>query len=164
LIQFLRLTPRLESLELLRLSGANAVLEALATPPSPPLMQNSLADGSDASNPQATQICPSLVHVNLSDCPDVRTGPLVRLVKSRLHIATAEACLGEGSGAEAPLSQPVAEIASLKVDGCQHIEADVLPWLRGKVKVFSCVYMTKMEAKRRPKVWLIFYLMICANV
>jgi len=146
LVQFLRLTAPLETLELLHLSSTNAVLEALATPQSSLPVHNASGNCSNTSGAQPVHLCPSLAHLNVSHCPDVRTGPLVRLVKSRLRSVMAETCPVGGDGAEVRLSPPVAEIASLMVDGCPQVEPEVLPWLRDKVKVFSCVYMTRKAA------------------
>ncbi|KAG1802697.1 uncharacterized protein HD556DRAFT_707046 [Suillus plorans] len=93
-------------------------------------------------NDQHQDVCTFLRHVDLSSCGDLLTRNAYSLVKTRLRTDQPAA---EGGG------QPGcrAEIESLRLDGCPLIEAEMLPWFRGKVKVFSCVYMTKKEGKQR---------------
>lgn len=123
LIEFLQANPSLETLELSRISnGALDVLEALAT-----------RVGPDPSSPKI--LCPQLIHLNLSHCPDVGTGPLVRLVRSRN---------GDSSS-----PSPIQRIESLIVDGCGQIEAGWLEWFRQNVDRFSCIYVSKRAAKNR---------------
>ena len=87
-------------------------------------------------------VCPLLKHVDLSNCADLLTGSPYSLVKSRLR--TDQLVTGDESQACCR-----AEIETLRLDGCPNIEGEMLPWFREKVKVFSCVYMSKNEANRR---------------
>ncbi|KAG7088347.1 hypothetical protein E1B28_012351 [Marasmius oreades] len=122
-LQLLSMNPLLQSLVLNHLAyTANPVLEALA-PPS-----------------QAGALCPALTHVDFSNCPDVQTGPLARLVKSRLAIEKETTPEGESS-----VRRP-APIDVIKVDGCPRIDAEFIPWFRQRVQTFSCIYMTKKAA------------------
>lgn len=125
LISFLESLPLLKNLELSYTTNvAHNLLQALAPEPS-------LHNSSTATVDQNTLMCPSLTHLNISHCPEVKTGPLVRLVKSRQ-------------------AQPqMTRIMSLTVDGCDHVEADWLKWFREKVPIFSCAYLTKKAAKYR---------------
>jgi F-box/TPR repeat protein Pof3 len=125
LISFLESLPLLENLELSYTTNvAHDLLQALAPEPS-------LHNSGSATTDQNTLMCPSLTHLNLSHCPEVKTGPLVRLVKSRQ-------------------AQPqMTRIMSLTVDGCDHVEADWIKWFREKVPNFSCVYLTLKAAKYR---------------
>ena len=56
------------------------------------------------------------------------------------------------SDAERPANGDVAEgtairpISELILDGCPEIEAEHLPWLKERVKRFSCVYLSKKAA------------------
>ncbi|TFK55738.1 hypothetical protein OE88DRAFT_654163 [Heliocybe sulcata] len=111
----------------------NVIIEALADGP----------QGGDAS-----LLCPSLQHLNVSNSPDVKTGPLIRLVKA--HLA------GDNKSAEsqAPQSQTSGEdgkpkikpLQSLIMDGCPLIDSETLPWFRSKVPLLSCAYMSKKAA------------------
>ncbi|KAK0201820.1 hypothetical protein DFS33DRAFT_1350310 [Desarmillaria ectypa] len=83
-----------------------------------------------------TTSCPSLQYVDLSQCPDVRTGPLSRIVKARQSLSEGAT---DGKATFAP-------IHTLIVDGCPLIDAEYLPWFRQRVKNFSCVYLTKKAA------------------
>ncbi|KAK0187903.1 hypothetical protein F5146DRAFT_1226277 [Armillaria mellea] len=80
--------------------------------------------------------CPSLQYVDLSQCPDVRTGPLSRIVKARRSPS-------EGA-TDGDTAFPL--IHTLIVDGCPLIDAEYLPWFRQHVKNFSCIYLTKKAA------------------
>lgn len=98
-------------------STVNPVVEALATP-------------LDALSPDLP--CPMLSHLNLSGCSDVKSGPISRLVESRIR--------GD---------QLKSDIQFLKIDSCPLVDAEFLPWFRQRVKNFSCVYLTKQAAKYR---------------
>ena len=141
LIQFLCSASSLQTLALTHLSCVNAVVEALVRDTDP---ANWISDRTIAGpSREISHICPSLVHVEFSHS-DVTAGPLVRLIKSRLASTMAYTHASETE----PLMTPsVAQILSLVVDGCPQVEASALPWLRSKVDVFSCVYMSKKEAK-----------------
>ncbi|ESK90443.1 f-box domain protein [Moniliophthora roreri MCA 2997] len=115
MIDLLRANPLLESITLNYLaSTSQAIIEALA------------------SSPLDAILCPALKNVDISHCPDVTTGPLMRLVKSRR--------LSVENGIS-----DVQPIVTIKADGCPGIEASFLPWFRERV-TFSCVYMTKKAA------------------
>ncbi|KAJ7134709.1 hypothetical protein C8R44DRAFT_433110 [Mycena epipterygia] len=123
LLKLLDLTLTLKTLALTRLDAAsNVVLEALV-----------------ASGPSdATPLCPALTHLDLSHCPDVKTGRIVALLSSR------------NSRAELPsdIVDPLvpARIRTLIVDGCPQIEANSIPWIRTQVSTFSCIYLSKQAA------------------
>ena len=83
LIPFLRAASSLEVFSLSQVYGqVNAVVEALANSPT-------LSRGS-ASSPTVAIMCPRLAHIKLSACTDLKTGAVVRLVKSRLPAVTSE--------------------------------------------------------------------------
>jgi hypothetical protein len=67
---------------------------------------------------------------------NIGTGALVRLVKSKLGDKE------EGAEETVPIS-------SLVIDECPNVDAAWLPWLRKHVKLVSCVYMTKKQAKMK---------------
>ncbi|KAG2119513.1 uncharacterized protein F5147DRAFT_664404 [Suillus discolor] len=93
-------------------------------------------------NDQDQDVCTFLRHVDLSSSGDLLTRNVYSLVKTRLR--TDQPAIEDGG-------QPGcrAEIESLRLDDCPLMEAEMLPWFREKVKVFSCVYMTKKEGKQR---------------
>ncbi|KAH7888598.1 hypothetical protein F5I97DRAFT_722507 [Phlebopus sp. FC_14] len=122
-------SPCLESLQLYSVQGvANDVLEHLAGRHSVPEDRMKVENGLR---------CPSLKHVDVSHCSDLLTGSVYRLVKSRLQDES------QTSG----LSSSCCKIESLRVDGCPNLDAEMLSWFRSKVAKFSCVYMTKKEAR-----------------
>ncbi|KAJ7147052.1 hypothetical protein C8R43DRAFT_538718 [Mycena crocata] len=122
LLKLLGITPSLKTLELTRLDAvANVVNEALAGERTP--------SGANA-------MCPALAHLNVSHCPDVRTAPIVALLKSR-------------NASNNDIEPPLAQITTLIIDGCPQIEASSLPWMRAQVKTFSCIYLNKRAATWR---------------
>ncbi|KAJ7675737.1 hypothetical protein DFH06DRAFT_1292001 [Mycena polygramma] len=125
LLTLLDLTPTLRKLELTRLGEvANPVVEALG----------GRGDG-------GSTLCPALEHLDISNCSDAKTAPIVALLNSRNPPV-------EGS-ADATPPPVLARIRTLKADGCPLIQANVIPWIRTRVKTFSCVYMTKRQASWR---------------
>lgn len=78
-----------------------------------------------------TGLCPRLTSLTLSNSL-ISEDPLIRLVKTR------------NWGDEQSLK-------ILNVDRCDNVNPDALPWLRSKVPVVSCVYMTKKQAKRKNR-------------
>lgn len=138
LMPFLRAASSLEVFGLSQVNGqVNAVVEALANP-------QTLSPDS-VSSPTETIMCPRLAHIKLSACTDLKTGAVIRLVKSRLP-AVASTSSQDASTVTEDISA-VVQIESLIVDMCPLIESEVLPWLRSKVRTFSCVYATGKDAK-----------------
>jgi hypothetical protein len=138
LVPFLRAASSLETFELSHIDGqVNAVVETLATQPSP----------SPSSSSLETPICHRLTHVTLSACPNLKTGAVIRLVKSRLPAVQPESHPDAAAGVQCVTA--VAQIETLVVDKCPLIEPEVLPWLRSRVRTFSCVYATGKDARWR---------------
>ena len=79
----------------------------------------------------AKGLCPRLTSLTLSNSL-ISEDPLIRLVKAR------------NGGDEQSLKM-------LVVDSCDNVNPDALPWLRSKVPVVSCVYMTKKQAKKKNR-------------
>ncbi|KAJ7288248.1 hypothetical protein C8J57DRAFT_1115677 [Mycena rebaudengoi] len=128
LLELLDITPTLKTLELVRLDSiSNLVIETLAT--------RSLQPTSDTPL-EFTPLCPGLVHLNVSHCPDVQGGPLARLLRARNPEQPSDA-------AKPPV---VAVIKSVLADGCPLIDASSISWFRARVKAFSCTYLTKKAA------------------
>ncbi|KAJ7175942.1 hypothetical protein C8R46DRAFT_1214386 [Mycena filopes] len=123
LLQLLAVTPTLETLEHTRHGATNGVIEALV-----------------GASPAGTtpHLCPALSHLDISHCPDVKSGPIITLLNSRNPLP-----------ADLPaevLRQAPARIKSIKADGCPQIQATALPWIRTRVQTFSCTYLTKQQA------------------
>ncbi|KAG1737623.1 hypothetical protein EDB19DRAFT_2025597 [Suillus lakei] len=118
-------------LETLQISGIHGVI-------------NDVLDFISGTHPNdhRQDVCTSLKNVDLSSSGDLLTRNAYSLVKTRLRTDQSVNVDGGQAGCKA-------EIESLRLDGCVLIEAEMLPWFRGKVKVFSCVYMTKKEGKQR---------------
>jgi F-box/TPR repeat protein Pof3 len=79
----------------------------------------------------AQGLCPRLTSLTLSNSL-INEDTIIRLVKAR------------NGGDEQSLKM-------LIVDSCDNVNPDVLPWLRSKVPVVSCVYMTKKQAKKKNR-------------
>jgi len=79
----------------------------------------------------AKGLCPRLTSLTLSNSL-ITEDAIIRLVKAR------------NGGDEQSLKM-------LIVDRCDNINPDALPWLRSKVPVVSCVYMTKKQAKKKNR-------------
>jgi len=140
LVALLRISPDLESLEVSNTTaGVTSIIEALAAHYSPPNQNPILKD--DA--PQELALCPRLTHVNFTSCPEVQTGPVVRLIKSQLPPALSPATSPE----TCPLPS-VDRIQSLIIDYCPNVDATWLPKLKDAVAYVSCVYTTKKTKYR----------------
>lgn len=130
-IPLLRISNALQTLQISNVcSLAPPVIEALATPATP-AHDPSIPD----SSASPVMLCPHLTSVDFSSCPDVETGPLVRLVKSRLP---KDDPTSENKETRAP-----SPINSLVVDFCPRIDSMWLQWFRTRVPQVSCVYMKK---------------------
>ncbi|KAF8645268.1 hypothetical protein AX16_008092 [Volvariella volvacea WC 439] len=124
-VNLLQLAQKLEHLEIVGTNGiANAVALALAG--------KSTTQDQENSPTNSPTICPNLSYLNLSRSPDLKTGPVVRIIKHRNENPEA-GC------------RP---INSLVIDECHLIDSGVLPFLRSCIQRFSCVYMTKKAAKK----------------
>ena len=144
-LSLLQQARRLQTLELKYLGGnqANAILQALSQSASTH-QDGEGGEGGGGSMP--TMLCPSLTHVNFSHCPDVKSGSLMALVKTRLPSMTSDTPV---VAATLPEQSQTAPIDTLIVDGCPLVEMDILPWLRSKVRLVSCIYMSKKDARWR---------------
>ncbi|GLB38382.1 putative CSL zinc finger [Lyophyllum shimeji] len=152
IIRLLKHAPALTHLDLIYVSkGPNAVIEALAGPalvPSSPGKRHPPELAASARPDTEHVLCPALTHINLSASADVRTGPLVRLVRARLPLAPATSTTDDTSPRAAgqsdsepamvvdepePAPPRCARILGLTLDGCEQIEADWLPWFKQHV-------------------------------
>ena len=144
LILALFCTPKLEVLQLRGDFDANAVAESLSSQsPTPPTPLTSESRGHDFT--ELPILCPSLDVLDLSGSPNLRTGPVMRLIKERLGLAASQ----DGGKYRLPgqdSDQFVSSIRTLKIDECPHIEAEILPWFRKNVPQFSCRYATEKRA------------------
>lgn len=134
LLVLLHSSPTLQSLELTRLDAVSS------------LVVEALVDHTGLESP----ICPVLDQLDISYCQDIKTAPIVALLNSRNP--QAEPTVGP-AGVDQELSagaiQPLARIRTLKADGCPQIQANFIPWIRARVEIFSCVYLTRREASWR---------------
>ncbi|KAH8998409.1 hypothetical protein EDB92DRAFT_2017361 [Lactarius akahatsu] len=79
-------------------------------------------------------LCPALSVLDLSQSADLKTGPVMRMVKERIALA------GSWDGGRYHLpgedgDRGISCIQALKVDQCPHIEEDMLPWFQKNVNV-----------------------------
>ena len=99
-------------------------------------------------DPNLPILCPALSVLDLSQSADLETGPLMRIVKERIALATSQYGRYQLPGHDG--DQEVSCIRALKVDGCPHIKVEMLPWFRKNVPQFSCRY-SRYEFKLRGK-------------
>lgn len=146
LILALSCAPRLEVLQLSGDFDSNAVAESLSSQsPTLPLLPTFESRGHVFT--ELPILCPSLTVLDLSGSPNLRTGPVMRLVKERLGLAASQ----DGGKYRLPgqdNDRLVSSIRTLKLDGCPHIEAEILPWFRKNVPQFSCRYITEKRMMR----------------
>ena len=133
LVELLRENPSISHLQLSRIgAGVSLVVEALEPLTDSPTQAS---DSADRGAPFLGPMCPLLTHLDISHCPDIRTGPLVRLIKARNLAGQSE--------------DGLTAVQTLLVDGCPQIDADWLPWFRANVQSFSCVAWSKKMGKVR---------------
>ena len=139
-------SPKLKILQLAGAFDANAIAESLSRAYlKPPSVLVSESRGAVTIEPPI--LCPSLDVLDLSGSQNLRTGPVMRVVKERLALA------GSQEGGKYRLAgeendRHVSCIQTLKVDESPLIEADVLPWFRKNVAKFSCRYATKKTKEK----------------
>ncbi|KAF8158087.1 hypothetical protein B0H34DRAFT_707467 [Crassisporium funariophilum] len=147
-IAILRNSPDLHTFEVSNIAyHANTIIECLAAPN--PLSSQSISNSSEPYEPATVPpiFCPQLTHLNFSKCPDVTTGSIVRLIRSRLPAAK----LPDPWPIYAAPRQPGAKrIVSLTIDGCVAIDHAWLTWMRQKVETVSCVYVSKQDKTGFP--------------
>ena len=137
LAQILSDAPSLKVLRLMHLYNIKPVLDALSEP------------AKDSTGlPQVS--LPQLERLDLSYCPEIRDGPIMRIVKLRIppspQLQEGQQPVTEAQvdGAASPSVQPC-QLASLTLHGCD-ISGDVLPWLRKHVSRVDYKYATKKQA------------------
>lgn len=146
LLSLLRLTLQLRVLEVTNLSaGIASIIEALAAHNSPGHL------GAKASSNPNSVLCPNLTHVDFSGCPEVQTGPLIRLVKSRLTVEYPSPEPSDGCH-ESATQVHIAKIESLTINSCPNVDGEWLPRLRAMVPRVNCVHMTRKSKYRRFEV------------
>jgi F-box/TPR repeat protein Pof3 len=130
---------RAHKLEILNCTGdvINDVAESLTTRPCMASLRDPGSEDSKAIN--LPILCPALSVLDLSQSANLKTGPVMRIVKERIALATSQ----DGGRYQLPGhdgDREVSCIRALKVDECPHIEAEMLPWFRKNVPQFSCRY------------------------
>ena len=137
-IVLLQNSPDLRFLEVSNISyQATSIIEALAA---------SFPTSNPSPNPSVWTpvLCPYLTNVNFSSCPDLRTGSLVRLVKSRLPLDELPSCYHQELSARQP--PDTKRIVSLAMDCCPLVDAEFLSWFRQKVANVNCSYIKKRRS------------------
>jgi len=139
LIALLGISPNLQVLEITNLvAGVASLIEALAAHHIPPSSsQTRFPEDEPKPGPL---LCPKLTHVNFSGCPEVQTGPLLRLIKSRLVENSPSSVSINGERAAAV---QVAKLESLIINACPNVSGEWLPQIRMLVPHVSCTYITK---------------------
>ena len=130
---------RAPKLETLNCTGdaIKDVAESLTTRPNTALPWDSDAKHVVAIN--LPVLCPALSVLDLSQSADLKTGPVMRIVKERIALVASQ----DGGKYQLPGHDGDLEVScirALKVDECPHIEAEILPWFRKNVPQFSCRY------------------------
>lgn len=136
LVQVLNDAPSLKVLRLMRLYNIKPVLDALGEPVK------------DSSTAIPRVLLPHLEKLDLSYCPEVRDGPVMRVVKLRIPPQTQEwdqSIVETQNDNTVPPSVQPSQLASLALHGCE-ISGEVLPWLRKHVPKVEYKYATKKQA------------------
>ncbi|PPQ73577.1 hypothetical protein CVT24_007463 [Panaeolus cyanescens] len=132
LLRILQASTELQKLEVCKRDNLmNDILTQLSGP-APPTSTQNLTSSTSVSVPV---MCPLLTDVNFSDCKDVRTGPLVKFIKSRHPEFISPEIASSGT--------VVKPVQSLVINGCHLVDAEWLEWMRTKVPRVSCIYMKK---------------------
>lgn len=123
LILLLKLSPNLQYLGICDTTcEMNFVLELLAS-------TYSLRRSSNSTSNQVP-VCPNLTHIDFSGCRTLETGPLLRMVKSRLaprnYISQS---IPDQDGDLSQPNFPWKEISSLILDDCPHLDPGWVGWL-----------------------------------
>lgn len=132
---------RAPKLEILNCTGdaINDAAESLTAKPCMALRRNRASGDLKLVAMDLPILCPALSVLDLSQSATLKTGPVMRIVKERITLATS---LDRGKyqlpGQDG--DRVVSCIRALKVDECPHIEAEILPWFRRNVPQFSCRY------------------------
>lgn len=151
LVELLKITPKLRELEVKQTIGvSNMLVEALAT----------------SSLGGEGMMCPNLKSINLASSSDLKTGPIVRLVKQRNSTPLEE--LGNATDLNVTIPNAstsnmmpalpiiprqggqtgLEKIDTLILNECPLINAEWLTFLRGRVPHFECTYIKKRKEKR----------------
>ncbi|KAH9002756.1 hypothetical protein EDB86DRAFT_3040828 [Lactarius hatsudake] len=137
-------TPKLEILNCTG-SAVNALAESL-TKSCMALLKDPASEDPTLVPTKLPILCPALSVLDLSQS-DVKTDPIMRMVEERIALA------GSLDGGRYQLpgengDRGVSCIRSLNVDGCSHIEAEMLPWFRESVPMFSCHRHYNLRGRR----------------
>ncbi|KAH8998508.1 hypothetical protein EDB92DRAFT_1177704 [Lactarius akahatsu] len=118
-------------------NAVNVVAESLAKP-CVAFLKDPTSEDPTLIPTELPILCPALSVLDLSQSADLKTGPVMRIVKERIALAASQdgGCQLPGQDG----NRGVSCIQALSVDECPHIEADMLPWFRKNVPKFSCRY------------------------
>ncbi|KAH8998414.1 hypothetical protein EDB92DRAFT_1165647 [Lactarius akahatsu] len=139
---------RAPKLEILNCIGDdfNVVAESL-TRPGVALLRDSSSEDSKLVPTKLPILCPALSVLDLSQSADLTTDTVMRIVNERIALA--------GSRDDGRYQLPgedgdrvVSCIRALKVDECPRIGADVVPWFRENVPMFSCRHHYNLRGRR----------------
>ncbi|KAH8979864.1 hypothetical protein EDB83DRAFT_1441270 [Lactarius deliciosus] len=126
-------------------SAVNTVAESL-TKPCMALLKDPASEDPTLVPTKLPILCPALSVLDLSRS-DVKTDPIMRMVKERIALAGSQ----DGGRYQLPGEngdRGVSCIRSLNVDGCSRIEAEMLPWFRENVPMFSCHRHYNLRGRR----------------
>ncbi|KAH9065347.1 hypothetical protein EDB87DRAFT_1057606 [Lactarius vividus] len=118
-------------------NAVNVVAESLAKP-CMALLKDPASEDPTLIPTKLPILCPALSVLDLSQSADLKTGPVMRIVKERIALAASQ-----DGGYQLPGqddNRGVSCIQALSVDECPHIEAEMLSWFRKNVPKFSCRY------------------------
>ncbi|KAN0129121.1 hypothetical protein V8E53_013117 [Lactarius tabidus] len=121
----------------------NTVAEALSKPCTAFLRDPVSEDPTQHTPVRLPVLCPALTVPDFSWSSQLKTVPVVQLVKERVDLAASDGGRYHlpGTGADCR----VARIQTLRVDGCLRIEEEKLPWFQENVPEFTCRYDLKRK-------------------
>ncbi|KAH9057752.1 hypothetical protein EDB87DRAFT_1629378 [Lactarius vividus] len=131
-------TPKLEILNCTDIDSVDDVARSL-TKPCTALLRDPASDDPKLVPTELPILCPALSVLDLSQSPELKTDPVMQIVKERIALAASQ----DGGRYQIPGEEGdrgVSCIRALNVDGCPQIEAEMLPWFQENVPEFSCRY------------------------
>ena len=137
---------RAPKLEILRCTDIDSVVAESLSKLCVALLQDpaSTEDPGKLVPVQLPVLCPALRVLDFSWSLQLKTDPVVQIIKERTALAASQGGTYQLPGLDG--KQKVSRIQMLKVDGCRHIEQDKLPWLQENVSEFSCRYHSKWKS------------------
>ncbi|KAH8997044.1 hypothetical protein EDB86DRAFT_3076973 [Lactarius hatsudake] len=144
---FTSLLLRTSKLEISNCTDLDSVVAESLTKPCTAFLRDPASEDPKLVPTELPVLCPALSVLDLSRSPRLKTNPVMQIVKERIALAASQ----DGGRYQLPGEdgdRGVSCILTLNVDGCPHIEAEMLPWFQENVPEFSCRYDVRRKTRR----------------